>query len=111
MGDGIWGAFGDDRGRVAEVGPIDIGAQVFAADGASSSAFDGWAVFSWNVAASQPVIDHLRNYANRAGQNTLGAEMRNCLLKCFHGHDNKHVGMIGQQVVFGFVNICFKLTP
>ena len=47
---------------VAEVGPIDIGAQVFAAHGAIGGAFDGWAALGWDRPESGfPLRDQRRS--------------------------------------------------
>ena len=100
-----------DRGSAAQVGPIDIWAQVFAADGAIGGALDGWAMVGRDVSARQPVIDNLRNNANGSRQNALAAETIYGLSECFHGDHHKHVGIARQQVVFDLVNNCFKVLP
>lgn len=47
---------------VAQVGPIDIGAQVFAAHGAIGGAFDGWAALGWDRPESGfPLRDQRRS--------------------------------------------------
>lgn len=97
-------------GRPQEL-PIDVGAQVFAADGASSGALNAWAVVGRHIAATVPVIYHLRNNANRSRQRCL----RSCYLigffECLHdARNNKHVGNASQQVVCDIFNKCFMVA-
>ena len=93
-----------DRGSAAQVGPVNVGAQVFAADGSLCGALNSWAMVGRDVSTRQPVIDNLRNNANGSRQNALAAETIYGLSECFHGDHHKHVGIARQQAVFDLVN-------
>lgn len=97
-----WGFGSGGRGGrgVAQVGPIDVGAQVFAADGAIGGALDGWALVRRNVSPGKPVMNNLRHHAEQFCQTTLPADLRDCFNKSFHATENKHVGNLCQHVVF-----------
>lgn len=58
----------------AEIGPVDIGAEVFAADSAFGGALDGWAAFGWNGPPTlDPFIDGRRFNAEQSGHRRLAA--------------------------------------
>lgn len=63
----LLGGAGGAVGR-ADVGPLDIGAQVFAADGAIGGPLDGGTIVGRNVSAAVPVADNLRRNAQRSRQ-------------------------------------------
>ena len=51
-------------GRAAQVGPVDVGAKVFAADGAGRRALNGWAAIGRDTAhAAGPLRDQNRAQA------------------------------------------------
>ncbi len=68
----------------AQVGPIDIGAKVFAADGASGHALDGNAAVKRN-AAINPLTDGARRHAERFRQRDLAS---NYFCGAFNGVHN-----------------------
>lgn len=80
----ILAGFGVDRGSPAQVCPVDIRAQIFAAHGAVCGALDGRTVIGWNTTARQPVVNNLRPNPNRFGELGLCFENRNCLVESVH---------------------------
>lgn len=62
--------FGDvDRNRAAQIGPIDIGAHFFAADGPIGSALDCWAAIGRNISGSVlPLRNNRWRHRDFAGQ-------------------------------------------
>lgn len=54
-----------DRSSTAQVSPVGIWAQFFAADGAAGRALNSWAILGWNVATAEPVVNNLRHNADR----------------------------------------------
>ncbi len=79
------GALGWRPGAVsaAQVCPVDVGSQVFAADGAIGGALDGWASLGRD-AARLPIGDRLRAYRQDFSQYAGTTDIRNCTFDCSH---------------------------
>lgn len=76
----------------AEVGPIDIGAQVFAADGAVGGLLNRWAALCGNGSLLfYPLIHGRRSNADQSGQSRLTTDdFTGCLNgKVFHKAQHK----------------------
>ena len=76
---------------LAEIGPVDIGPKVFAADGALGGFFDGWAAFGghWSTALD-PFIDGRRLNAEQPGHRRLTASDFTSLLDSFFLHASNY---------------------
>lgn len=73
--------------RVAQVGPIDVGAQVFAAHGALRNSFDGRAPLCWNRPnLIDPLTHRRRGYVERSGKGGLSAYSLAGLCDCIFSH-------------------------
>jgi hypothetical protein len=84
--------------------PINIRAQVFAADLAVRCPLYQRAIFGWHIATSMPVIHHLGNDANGLCQSRLAAKHLISTLKVCHAPIINTWGMKCQQVVFAYIN-------
>lgn len=70
----------DSFGGGAQIGPVDIRAKVFAADGARGGFFNGRAVLGGNAAAN-PVADHLRRNFQGKRERNLSAYRQTIILE------------------------------
>lgn len=90
----------------AQAGPIDIGTEVFAADGATCCALDGRAIIGRDVATPQPVINGLLCNLKFAGQCGLPTEVIDSSDECVHSSIKQHMGIVCQHMVFDGINNC-----
>jgi hypothetical protein len=95
--------------RAAQVGPIDIGAKVFASHSAVCRLFDLRAMFGRDVVTSQPVVYHLGRAIDALGERALRSRFVNCSLKCCHAKHIKHVFSECQHLGFMSLNKSCKL--
>lgn len=68
----------------AEVGPINIGADVFRTHGTMGDALDAGAVVGWYVATAHPVAHHLRRNPQFSGQRRLASDDVDGFFEGFH---------------------------
>lgn len=108
-GSGRLGGRGGAGAGLAQVGPVDVGAELLAGHRATRRFFDRWAIVRRHVSTPMPVAHHLLFHPQRPGEFRLGAEGFEGLRQCTHGAHYQHVGIACQQVEFARLNICFRL--
>lgn len=103
------GLFGFGSGT-AQIGPINIGTKVFAADLTVGYALDFDTSLSRNAAASNPVINDLRHKTELFSKPALASADLNGALDWFHMRHYQHVFQLSQHMVFVFINTSCNLT-
>jgi hypothetical protein len=97
--------------NISDARPRQIGPQVFARHSAVSRSLDGWALRDW-YAASLPVADDLRGYADLPGELRSPAACAGSAFDDFvHSADGKRTVYSRQQAVWSGVHTAFMDTP
>jgi hypothetical protein len=95
---------------LAQIVPIDIRPQVFAADDSVRRPFNSRTMLCRNVVSAHPVIHDLRHAIDAFCQRGLRTDFVNCSLKCIHGRHIKHVFSECQHLGFDMLNISCSLN-